>query len=92
MNDMERGTLWQRVRTTTEKALGTGALMQFPTSTAYVEEGGVRYFVRVLEALKRKDEARKEQQAPAARRSSILFCRPSRTWSWATFRGTTSQC
>lgn len=71
MNGMERGTLWQRVRTTTEQALGTGALKQFATSTSYVEEGGVRYFVRVLEALKRKDEARREQQAPASGKEKL---------------------
>jgi ATP adenylyltransferase len=63
---MERGTLWQRVRTTTEHALRTGALLQFPTSIHYEEEGSVRYFVRVLEALKRKDEARREQRSASA--------------------------
>jgi ATP adenylyltransferase len=61
---MESGTLWQRVRSTTENAVKTGALLRFPTSETYVEEGSVRYFVRVLESLKRKEEARREQAAP----------------------------
>ena len=63
---MERGTLWDRILTTSEQAVRTGALLRFPTSASFIEEGGIRYFVRVLEALKQKDEAKKEQQAPAA--------------------------
>ncbi len=63
---MQPGRLWKRVRETTEHAISTGALKQFPTSSVTVEEGGVTYYVRVLEALKKKDEARKEQKAPAA--------------------------
>ena len=58
---MERGTLFKRIKATSEHALRTGALLRFPTTYTFVEEGGVGYFVRVLEALERKDEARREQ-------------------------------
>lgn len=60
---LEKDKLWQRVIATTEHALETGALLSIPTNAAFVEEKGVRFFVRVLESLKRKDEARKEQAA-----------------------------
>jgi ATP adenylyltransferase len=58
---LQQGTLWKRIVTTTEQALSTGALRSFPTDPAFIEDSGVRFFVRVLSGLTRKDEARKEQ-------------------------------
>jgi ATP adenylyltransferase len=60
------GTLWQSIVRTTERALRTGALLPVPTVCTFVEDGGIRFFVRVLASLRRKDEARKEQEAASA--------------------------
>ena len=56
-----KGTLWERLTSSTRRALAANALFSFPTGRAFVEEKGVRYFVRVLESLSRKDEARRAQ-------------------------------
>lgn len=63
---LEPGTLWQSIVRTTERALRGGALLPVPTDHASIEDGGIRYFVRVLAGLRRKDEARKAQEAAAA--------------------------
>jgi ATP adenylyltransferase len=60
---LKRGTLWQRLVATTEHALASGALLPGPTNHAFIEDNGVRFFVRVLSSLRRKDEARKKQDA-----------------------------
>lgn len=62
---LEKGTLWQRVLRTTEQALSTGALRSFPTDQAFLEEGGVRFFVRIMTALRKKAEARTQQDDSA---------------------------
>lgn len=59
---IEKGTLWQRLAAATERAQRVGALQPVPTRYTFVEENGIFYFVRVLESLKRKDEARKKQE------------------------------
>lgn len=63
----QRGTLWQSIERTTEQALRTGALVPIPTNEAVIEDAGIRFFVRVLAGLRRKDEARREQEAAAAK-------------------------
>lgn len=60
------GTLWQNIVGTTERALRIGALVPVPTDHTFVEDGGIRFFIRVLAGLRRKDEARKEQEAASA--------------------------
>lgn len=60
---MEKGSLRQRVEETTRRAVRSGALLTAPTNYTFIEEQGVRYFVRVLESLKRKDAARKQQES-----------------------------
>jgi len=62
---LEKGTLCQRILGTTEQALATGALQTFPTDQAFIEEGGVRYFVRIMTALRKKAEARTQQEDSA---------------------------
>ncbi len=57
----EKGTLQQRVIATTENALKKGSLLPVPTNAAFIEDNGIRFFVRVLSGLRRKDEARKSQ-------------------------------
>jgi ATP adenylyltransferase len=58
---LEKGTLWHSMVRTTEHALTSGALRSFPTVHAFIEDGGVRFFVRVLASLREKTEARTKQ-------------------------------
>ncbi len=60
---LEPGTLWRNIKTTTEQALSGGNLVPIPTDSAFIEDSGVRFAVRVLAGLRRKAEARKEQDA-----------------------------
>jgi ATP adenylyltransferase len=63
---LQPGTLWKRIVTTTAHALSTGALKSFPTESVFIEDKGVRFFVRVLSALTQKDEERKKQTQESA--------------------------
>jgi ATP adenylyltransferase len=60
---LEKGTLWHRLVRTKEHALASGALRSFPTNHAFIEDGGVRFFVRVLASLREKTAARTAQDA-----------------------------
>jgi ATP adenylyltransferase len=60
---VQSGTLWQRIVETTRSALKSGSLLPIPTNHAFIEDSGIRFFVRVLSSLSRKDEARKKQDA-----------------------------
>jgi sulfate adenylyltransferase (ADP) / ATP adenylyltransferase len=64
---MKKGSLWERVVATTEHARSRGTLVPVPTDTTFIEDHGVRFFVRVLAGLRRKDEARKKQEADSKR-------------------------
>ncbi len=66
----EKGTLWQRLVLTTEQALRNGSLLPVPTDQAYIEDSGMRFFVRVLSGLVRKDEARKKQNVESKRKGT----------------------
>jgi ATP adenylyltransferase len=59
---MNKGTLWQDIVRTTQQALGIGALLPVPTDHKFVEDSGIRFFVRILSSLQRKDEARQKEQ------------------------------
>jgi len=63
---LKKGTLWQSIEGTTENALKTGALLPVSTDHTFIEDAGLRFFVRVLASLRRKDEARKQQEAATA--------------------------
>lgn len=58
---IQSGTLWPAILRQTEHALRCGALRPIETSQAVIEEGCVRFLVRQVSSLTRKDEAR---QAP----------------------------
>ncbi len=60
---LRRQTLWQEILRTTELALASGALLPVPTDQQFIDDHSVRFFVRVLAGLRRKAEARKEQDA-----------------------------
>ena len=57
-----KGTLRDTLTKATGRALGTGALPPIPTEYEFVEDAGVRFFVRVLTNLARKDEEKKKQK------------------------------
>lgn len=63
MNGLQQGILWQRVLRTTEQALASGALVPIPTDSAFIDDAGVRFAVRVLAGIWKKAEARREQDA-----------------------------
>ncbi len=76
---LEQGTLWQSVVRTTEHALRRGALVPVPTGSAFVEDNGARFFVRVLSNLRRKDAARREQdEASKAGKNTNPFLPPEK--------------
>jgi sulfate adenylyltransferase (ADP) / ATP adenylyltransferase len=54
----ERGTLWRSLALKTEEASRKGALVSLPTEFEFIEDGGVRFLVRILMTLKLKDAAR----------------------------------
>lgn len=58
---LEKGSLWRGIVRTTDRALTSGALRTFPTVHAFIEDGGVRFFVRVLASLREKSMARSKQ-------------------------------
>ena len=60
---LEKGTLWHSLVRTRSHALTSGALRSFPTVHAFIEDRGVRFFVRVLSSLREKSEARTKQDA-----------------------------
>ncbi|EFK08059.1 conserved hypothetical protein [delta proteobacterium NaphS2] len=49
------GTLWNRIRKTTDAALQTGALKPIITEASVMPDGGVDFLVRMVESLARKD-------------------------------------
>ena len=57
----DKGTLWKKIVKTSANALATGALLPIPTEYEFIEDGGVRFFVRILSNLVRKDEEKKKQ-------------------------------
>lgn len=76
---VEPGALWKRVKETAAHAKALGALLPIPTDYAFVEEHGVRFLVRVLASLSRKDEARnKQKQEEAAGRKVNPFLPPEK--------------
>lgn len=61
-----KGTLWQQTVLVTEQALHTGSLLPIPTEYEFIEDCGMRFFVRMLSGLQRKDEAREQQEKEAS--------------------------
>jgi sulfate adenylyltransferase (ADP) / ATP adenylyltransferase len=59
---LKRGSLWERIKNTTSDAISSGALLPISTEYTFIEDGGIRFFVRILSSLSHKDEARKKQK------------------------------
>lgn len=63
---LQKGTLWQRIVCVTENALSTGALLSIATEYEFIEDYGMRFFVRMLSGLRLKDEAKQQQEEESA--------------------------
>jgi ATP adenylyltransferase len=61
----EKGSLRETLRRTAEHALSIGALIPIPTEFDFIDDAGVKFFVRVLAGLARKDEERKQRRQQA---------------------------
>ncbi len=57
------GTLWPRLTQRTEQALRCGALQSLATDSVWLEQDGVRFIVRTLHNLARKEAAGRRQRA-----------------------------
>jgi len=60
------GTLAERIAVVTAKALASGALLPIATGYEFVEDQGVRFFVRVLASLQLKSDQRATEERSAA--------------------------
>ncbi|NEQ72977.1 MAG: phosphorylase [Okeania sp. SIO2C9] len=60
------GTLWERLKQQTEYALECGALQPIPTEYEFVQQDNIRFLVRILSNLSRKDDATKQQKKKKA--------------------------
>lgn len=58
------GALWDLATARTQQALACGALHPLPTQTEWIEQGGVRFLVRILANIAHKEAATQKQQAP----------------------------
>jgi sulfate adenylyltransferase (ADP) / ATP adenylyltransferase len=58
----EKGTLWQTITCNTARALKSGVLMPIPSDYEFVEDGGIRFIVRMAPSLARKDDIREQQE------------------------------
>ncbi|ADI65212.1 ATP adenylyltransferase family protein [Trichormus azollae] len=63
---LERGTLWTKIKQTTEHALKCGALKSIPTELEFVEQDGVKFLVRILSNLNHKKAAKEKQDQQTA--------------------------
>lgn len=63
---LEPGTLWSRVEAQTCRALEIGALRSIPTHCEFIEDGGLKFLVRSLDNIVRKEKARKQQEQARA--------------------------
>jgi ATP adenylyltransferase len=63
---LKRGSLWGRIVRTTEEALRTGSQFPVPTDYEFIEDAGMRFFVRVLSSLRHKDEDMQRQRESSA--------------------------
>ncbi|MDJ0796723.1 MAG: phosphorylase [Calothrix sp. MO_167.B12] len=63
---LQPGTLWHCIQERTEHALKCGALLSIPTEFEFVEQDGVRFLVRIMSNLVRKDKAKQQQEKQKA--------------------------
>jgi len=68
---IRQGTLWNRIVDVTKAALEKGVLQPIPTDYTFVQDADIRFFVRVVSGLHKKDEDRKEQAKKAISGRSV---------------------
>ena len=68
---LQPGTLWPAILRQTEHALGCGALRPIETIQTLIEEGGVRFLVREVSSLTRKEKVRQAPKHNAGARSAL---------------------
>ncbi len=56
------GELWDLATARTQQALACGALQPIPTESEWIEQGGIRFLVRILTNIARKEAADKKRQ------------------------------
>jgi sulfate adenylyltransferase (ADP) / ATP adenylyltransferase len=68
---LQKGTLWEKIVTKTEESLNTGAQLPIPTAYEFIEDAGIRFFVRILSRLRQKDEDRLKRQESSSSGKTI---------------------
>ena len=68
---LEPGTLWPAILRQTEHALRCGALRPIETTQALIEEGGMRFIVREVSSLTRKEETRQANKTRAGEGNAV---------------------
>lgn len=63
---LEPGMLWSSVTEQTKHALECGALQPVPTKSEFIEQDGIRFLVRILSNLDRKQKAKQQQDKATA--------------------------
>jgi sulfate adenylyltransferase (ADP) / ATP adenylyltransferase len=63
---LEPGKLWTRIVEQSQYALESGALLSIPTEYEFVEQNNIRFLVRVLSSLVRKDAAKQQEKKNAS--------------------------
>jgi sulfate adenylyltransferase (ADP) / ATP adenylyltransferase len=72
--NLEAGELWPAILRQTRHAMGCGALLPIETTQEAIEDDGVRFVVRMVSSLARKDEQRRARAAvPAGSRNADPF-------------------
>ncbi len=59
---LKPGTLWNSIKKQTENALQCGALLSIPTDFEFVEQNGIKFVVRILSNLTRKNTAKQQEK------------------------------
>ncbi|NJO76904.1 MAG: phosphorylase [Leptolyngbyaceae cyanobacterium RM1_406_9] len=67
---LQPGTLWQRVMEQTEWAIAHSSLLPIPTDCEFIEQAGIRFIVRIVANLVRKDEVQKNSKLSQASKAS----------------------
>lgn len=62
---LKPGTLWERVKSKTEYARQCGALRSISTDYELIEQNGIRFLVRIVTNIIRKEKAKQKQQQAA---------------------------
>ncbi|CAH2910362.1 MAG: Ap4A phosphorylase II [uncultured Paraburkholderia sp.] len=65
------GTLWPAIVRQTQHALACGALHPIQTIRTTIEDGGIRFLVRQVSSLERKDQDARQRKTDSASRSAI---------------------